>query len=391
MKDDEKYFEDFISDLSFDDTPDQNHRQKLQKDLLNKLTEQPSNAHLPNHVWRTIMRTKITKLAAAAVIIIAALIGLNQLGIPVDGASVAFADVVQQICNARNVTFTTEIQVGQNVMQIQNSYKEPGLKRVEMPGDMVLINDLTQRKAIAIYHSQRQYIEKDIESEEADFFEYLRTLPERATEVLASKEIDGRTVQGFCVVKSGIDAIFWIDIKTKDLVRLEGKFPNAPNTQIVGTNFKFDVDLDDALFSLTPPDGYTRKESPKIDTSEINHHDLVNLLRWWATNIEGHFFPPSLEPAAFMKVGMEMKKAGKLSESHKTKDEIMQHMAKLSRGIQFAIMMKPENDWHYAGEGVELGDATTPICWYRPQDSQTYRVIYGDLSFEDVEPEDLPR
>ena len=85
-----------------------------------------------------------------------------------------------------------------------------------------------------------------------------------------------------------------------------------------------------------------------------------------------------------------MKKAGKMSESDKTKDEKIQHMAKLSRGLRFVMMMRPENDWHYAGEGVEMGDAATPICWYRPQDSQIYRVIYGDLTFEDVAPEELP-
>ncbi|MHC4618314.1 MAG: hypothetical protein ACYTEQ_11245, partial [Planctomycetota bacterium] len=32
----------------------------------------------------------------------------------------------------------------------------------------------------------------------------------------------------------------------------------------------------------------------------------------------------------------------------------------------------------------------TAIFWYRPKDSQTFRVIYGDLSVEDVAPEDLP-
>ena len=341
-------------------------------------------------VWRITMNNKMTKLATAAAIIIAVLIGINHFGGSIDMSSTAFAEVVQQIRNARTVTFTTEVQMRQDVMRVQNSYKEPGLKRVEMPGNIVSISDQTQRKVIAIHHSERQYIEKNLESEKPGFFEYLKTLPEHATEVLKNKEIDGRIVQGFCVVKEGIDAIFWIDIETNDLVRLEGTFPNAPNVQIVGTNFKFDVELDDELFSLTPPGGYTRKDLPKIDKSEINHHDLINLLRWWATNMEGHFFPPSLEPVAFRKIGMEMKNAGKLSGSNKTKDEKIQHMVKLSRGLQFAMMMRPENDWHYAGEGVELGDAATPICWYRPQDSQTYRVIYGDLTFEDVAPENLP-
>jgi len=46
--------------------------------------------------WRTIMKSPITKLAAAAVIIIAVLIGINQFGGSIDGASVAWADVAER-------------------------------------------------------------------------------------------------------------------------------------------------------------------------------------------------------------------------------------------------------------------------------------------------------
>ena len=48
-------------------------------------------------------------------------------------------------------------------------------------------------------------------------------------------------------------------------------------------------------------------------------------------------------------------------------------------------------DWHYAGCGVKLGDAEKVIFWYRPRDSETYRVVYGDLSVKDVVPENLPK
>jgi hypothetical protein len=39
----------------------------------------------------------------------------------------------------------------------------------------------------------------------------------------------------------------------------------------------------------------------------------------------------------------------------------------------------------YAGEGVKLGDKTTPVLWYKAKDAKTYRVIYGDLHVEDAE------
>jgi outer membrane lipoprotein-sorting protein len=375
----------------------QNHnhlRQTLMASLPTRSKQRKSN-RLINLIQLFIggatMKIRITKLAAAAVIIIAVILGLNFIGGP-SKSGLVFADVVQRIRKARTVTFTTEIKVGEQVMLIENTRKEPGLKRALMPGGLVLISDLAQKKSITINHSEKQYTERDLENAQIqDFFEDMRTFPDRANEVLPKEEMDGRIVQAFRVIEHGINAICWIDVQTGDLIRIEGQFPNAPNTRIVATDFKFDVELDDALFSLIPPDGYAPKEPPKIDRSEVNCQDLINLLRWWATNTEGHFFPPSLEPAEFRKAGMEMKKAGKISEIQGTKDEKMQHMMKLTRGLQFVMMMKPENDWHYAGKGVELGDADTAICWYRPQGSQTYRVIYGDLSVKDVAPENLPK
>ena len=50
------------------------------------------------------------------------------------------------------------------------------------------------------------------------------------------------------------------------------------------------------------------------------------------------------------------------------------------RTMVFVMGLKPENDWHYAGEGVVLGDAKTPIAWWKPDGADAYRVIRGDLS-----------
>jgi hypothetical protein len=58
--------------------------------------------------------------------------------------------------------------------------------------------------------------------------------------------------------------------------------------------------------------------------------------------------------------------------------------------LVFLRFFKGQGQWHYKGAGVELGDASAPIFWYQPQDSENFRVIYGDLSVEEVPPEDLP-
>ena len=40
--------------------------------------------------------------------------------------------------------------------------------------------------------------------------------------------------------------------------------------------------------------------------------------------------------------------------------------------------------------GAKLGEKDRIICWFQPKGSQTYHVVYGDLSVKDVKPEELP-
>ena len=49
-----------------------------------------------------------------------------------------------------------------------------------------------------------------------------------------------------------------------------------------------------------------------------------------------------------------------------------------------------DSDQHYAGAPVDLGDADAPVFWYRPEGSETYRVIYGDLTVGDAGGNELP-
>lgn len=63
---------------------------------------------------------------------------------------------------------------------------------------------------------------------------------------------------------------------------------------------------------------------------------------------------------------------------------------KSSLACEFIERLPEGSDYQYVGEDVKLGDADTPVCWWKPPGSTTYRVIYGDLSVRDVEPSDLP-
>ena len=73
-------------------------RQKLSEQEVGLGTGQQS-------MWRIIMKSRITKVAAAAVIIIAVIIGAYNLGGSIDGASVAWGQVVQRVESIPTATY----------------------------------------------------------------------------------------------------------------------------------------------------------------------------------------------------------------------------------------------------------------------------------------------
>ncbi len=284
-------------------------------------------------------------------------------------------------------------------------------------------------------------------------------------------------------------------------------------------HFAFNVDLDEALFSLEIPKDYT-SESLKIDVSELSEKDIVEMLRVWTETTDGEF-PSALEidtmeelHQAEMKkiaheynleqdysdhleeVSTEMRESSRetirdlismsqkelqlmeeelkkwqkkyeeleiklrrdeseiekkaqaeqeslniqkeilqlslrvveknvesirrrIEELNKELEEIekepekepqrveekprigskpvdnvllwVQKQSAVIRGITFVQTLPASSNWFYAGKGVKLGDADRAIFWYRPQGSDAYRVVYGDLSIKVLSEENLPK
>lgn len=391
----ESEFKEIIARLNIDVEPNPAHRETLRRQMLsvfNKTAQQSQKRTTPFGVLRrTIMKSPVTKIAAAAVIIIAVLTGIHYFGVSIPGTSVVFADVVERLHNARTMTYTVNATTA-----IEIAFKEPGYMRTTMPGGLVTVIDWAQGKGISILPSRKQFIEMEMSNLPHDpaqqpfnVIEKLRTLPDRADEELGTREIDGRALQGFRVTKEGVINTVWIDPQTRDLVRVETEFINAPGMNVVMTDFQFDVDLDDSLFSLTPPAGYTSIEV-QADVSGVTEQDLIEYLRAWSSWTKDGTFPPTFNPMELQKVSMEMEQQGKFVDGQTSEQQRERDAMKMYRGIMFWTQLPAESNWRYAGEDVKFGDANTAIFWYRPEGAETYRVIYGDLSVKDVEPENLP-
>ena len=91
----EKQFEQIVAGLNIDDRSDAEHKKALRQQILTarKETSFDKTTLRIQPVWSKIMRSNITKSAAAAIIIIGILTGIYQFTGSIDGATPAFAQV----------------------------------------------------------------------------------------------------------------------------------------------------------------------------------------------------------------------------------------------------------------------------------------------------------
>ncbi|KKL12349.1 hypothetical protein LCGC14_2536640, partial [marine sediment metagenome] len=220
-----------------------------------------------------------------------------------------------------------------------------------------------------------------------NFLTGIKKLIEESETELGEKEIDGRAVKGYRVEKGNQVFTIWADAETGQPVEVNMTMYQGYARKIM-SDFKFDVELDESLFSLDVPEGYTVEEK-QLDFKEASTEDLVEMLRIWI-KVRGGTFPDALTPAHFIKDCKDIEH-GKLEAQAFAQELAKKDGLKVSLTISRAIMLLAQHsEAHYAGKGVKLGDAETAVFWYKPTDSETYKVIYGDLSVKDVAEENLP-
>ena len=252
---------------------------------------------------------------------------------------------------------------------------------------------------------------KDIQSK--NMFEELRKRLERIQSgqkenvvSLGKKTIGGRAAVGYRLTEGVWPLTIWADAETKLplVMDIELKLSDGGDVTTSMTDFAWGVQLNKDLFSLEVPNGYTLQES-KIDMSNPTEKDLIEMLRTWSSYMDGAL-PPKVDMSAyfdFMKplgkamgesMAKKMVKSGKVKAPEPTSQEvaaIQEPIVKVMRGIKFVMNLAPACDWQYVGKGVKLNAADTSIAWYRPEKSETYRVIYADLTVKDMPLDQLPK
>ena len=112
----------------------------------------------------------------------------------------------------------------------------------------------------------------------------------------------------------------------------------------------------------------------------------MEFLRAWSLWTADGTFPPLVAGAEIAKVIVHMAQENKFKAGW---DFDPGRQRVVYGGLVF-ISGLPAGTWRYAGQNVRFGDPRTPVFWYQPQGSPSWRIIYADLSTADVAAEDLP-
>ncbi len=413
-------------------------RHRLLADLASVTTDDadPSAANHtvtpPLSKQRWIMRHPVSSAAAAAIFVLA-IVGVGLWFSGGGGTTPAYADFLQPLLDAKTVKYKrvmemTSLPAGMTGLSAEEQEKrmkpqtsvvmESGFKRsrTEVPGKRVEIWDGNQRKQLVLYPALKRATlfddsggseEKSTEEEdrgsasprrpeEPGTVTLFRSLlldtvhkPGAQRESLGEKEIDGRRVVGFSLSARGVTINVWGDPKTRLPVHIESTIAMAPHLKITQSDFEFNVPMDESLFSLEPPAGYevtVKGRQPRDDTPETEN-DLVEIFRYYG-RYSGGRFPDVLDWQWIDEVQSEARRldaelTGKpQAEREKQFDE---GSRKLHRAMNFMLQVPKDSGWQYGGKGVSIGEAGTPIFWYRPKETTKYRVIYADFSVRDAE------
>jgi hypothetical protein len=305
----EETIEEKLKNLAHSISPDETLIENVMSRIDAK-TAADSSVSPAQNIWRAIMKSPITKIAAAAVIIIACVVGISLWR--TTGSGIALADVLARFEQVKAFRFKGGVTInpgkpdgvefrGRSVFSREYGYKSNIEVRTPNGGWAPLAERYyypQKRTIIQIGHPIKTYSRWELNDAEAqwnqEFFNQHIDPGSRLRDIMACKYenlgrsiIDGVEAERFhttdpnCPSSFGrsifkdprsvfkgsqieIDLKIWIDVKTRLPIRYEERssgldeMGNPLLMEIFGADFEWDVPVTAAEFDPPPvPDGYT--------------------------------------------------------------------------------------------------------------------------------------
>jgi hypothetical protein len=371
--------------------------------------------------WKTLRDMNwMARLAIAAAVVLAFTLPMTLLMRGDSPGGAAFGQVIQHFRSARSARLRLRIeQKGQPPMDSVLLILGEATRQEETNG-RVTITDTEAGKSLILNPAERKAVlttlvkSQDPSAVEAgdpfDLIEGLAALQGGAEVSLGTRTIAGRTAIGFQVTKAGMQWTIWADAESRLPLRTECHLPLFEATAFM-TDFEFDVDLDPALFSLVPPEGYTLEQrtaglvwsltdpESKSDQAEVGvgvdfsapfEEDLLEYLRLVAERSGGEFRGQFLsEPLQDAMAVMKNDEADPQARAEAT--TLLHKYTRAMMYFQKLVSEAEQGQVLPVGDGVSLGDSTRAVLIWKPADNSQFRAIFGDLSVREVSAEEFAR
>jgi len=405
-------------------------------------TVERKSAQREPRIWRIIMRSPFTKLAVAAVVIIACAIGLSLWR--TTGSGIALADVLAQVEKARSFRCNWSVVTSSDAAPGKPSNwgergtwlisKEWGVRhdreRTDPNGGQTPEAEgyfsMQKKTFIQIDLPSKRYARTELDdagfqrmreglTRPCDPEAFLKAIMKRKHESLGRSTVDGVEVEGFrttdpnnggfraMITDPQVDVKLWVDVKTRTPVRYEqiasGFAKTGGRMSIHGVldHIQWDVPLTGTEFEPSVvPEGYLivvdKPPGPVTEEGTIEGlKQCVELLGKYPGSIS--VAPPegiqseldqSDSPAA-ARLKDELKG---LTEQDRI-NRLMDAGTPMRRVYRFFMgLMGDGKDPAYYGQTVAPKDADKVLLRWKVSDKE-YRVIFGDLHAETVSPEKL--
>ena len=334
------------------------------------------------------LRKNLIKYLTAASIAIALILGIHLLGNSAAEANVAWARVANDILNAETATFDIVLGGGPIIKNIVGSqYRKQilgnGLEHITdyNTGHVLILNSVKKTAYFVESGGMTNYSTNHFQYLK-DKIAILKLSPNTKVVALGTRTIADRATDGLHIYNDSINIKIWTDVED-GLPALIIYDKTLGQSTLEMRNFKFNIPVEEFALSMEVPEEYTL-EPLAVDFANPTEQDLIEALNIWANIYSDGHFPDKLDGVALLVSQGEMI-SKKNEELGMTEKEKLATSIQITKGLLFIQNLAPASDWQYTGKGVTTNDAMSIIFRYKPEGSETYRVIYGNLAVEDTD------
>ena len=380
-----------------------------------------------------IMKSPITKLAAAAVLIIAVLLVIDNIGT----TSVALADVLEKVKQVPVFMYRMKMKVTGDMIP-----NRPGTE-MEQEATIIISKDLgikmemtmtdpnsgeqtiqqmyvlpEEKAMFMIIPQQKKYVRMEITDELLTRMKKQSNDPREMIEQISNSKytelgrsvIEGVTVEGFETTDPAVyggamgDTIsirLWVDIQTWLPVLVEMDIELGENMKIQGViyDYQWDIQVDESEFVPVIPDDFEPLVPGGMKMPEMTEEAAIEGLRLFE-EFTGKY-PEDISMMTLMQQVSKLRDSQspaaeqfrqKLEQAESDEERIAAIMDLTqpvqSIGLFYMMLVQDKKDPAYYGDKVtpEFPHAVL-MRWKTEQGS--YRVIFGDLTVEEVTADEL--